>query len=57
MAKKHAEYENQLETLGDRNSYSKTDKDATFNHHSARLVKESEALFQIIHAWPIAATL
>ena len=30
MAKKHAEYENQLETLGNRNSYSKTDKDATF---------------------------
>lgn len=29
MMKKYAEYEKQLETLGDRNSYSKTDKDAT----------------------------
>ena len=30
MAQKHAQYEEQLNILGDRNSYSKTDPDATF---------------------------
>lgn len=29
-ARKLAEYDNHLETMGERNSYSKTDKDATF---------------------------
>lgn len=32
MAEKHAQYEAQLETLGERNSFSKTDPDATFMH-------------------------
>ena len=31
-SEKLAEYNQHLETLGDRNSYSKTDKDATFMH-------------------------
>lgn len=31
-SEKLAEYDRHLETLGDRNSYSKTDKDATFMH-------------------------